>query len=347
VPRKLNLDRYQRQSLVSQIGPTGQAKIAVSRALVVGMGALGCTIADQLARAGVAMLRIVDRDVVEWTNLQRQTLYDESDARRSLPKVEAAARRLRTIRTDLRLDPHAIDVDASNVESLARDVDLILDGSDNAELRYLINDVSVKSGVPWVMGGCLGVEGRVAAFNPKHGRPCLRCLFPTPPGAGELATCDTAGALGPAIGVVASMQVVEAMKLVLGDATAAGRLHKIDVWAGRQHSVDLADAKRIDCSCCGARKFEFLDRPTTGGAKLCGRNAVQVRPATATRVDLAALAERLAPVATLDATSLMLKVELRERPEQWLSIFGDGRAIVFGTADLSVARALYARVIGT
>ena len=358
-------NRYHRQSLVAQVGTSGQAKLAAARVLILGMGALGSTIADQLARAGVALLRIVDRDVVEWTNLQRQTLYEESDARRGVPKVEAAARRLRTIRSDLTIDLHAIDVDASNIELLTRDIDLILDGSDNAELRYLINDVSVKSGVPWVMGGCIGVEGRVVAFDPRAmrdapstvrnrsgdapalNRPCLRCIFPTPPAAGELATCDTAGALGPAIGVVASLQVAEAMKLIVGDATAAMTLTTLDIWTNRLHSIDLKTARRDDCSCCSKRQFDFLNRPTVGGAKLCGRNAVQVRPATPTRIDLAALAGRLRPVATLDATDLMLKVELRERPEHWLSIFGDGRAIVFGTSDLALARAMYARVIGT
>jgi adenylyltransferase/sulfurtransferase len=342
------LDRYHRQSLIPQVGLAGQTKLSAARVLVLGMGALGCTIADQLARAGVDTLRIVDRDIVEWTNLQRQTLYSEEDAIRSVPKVEGAQTRLNAIREDLLVEPHAIDIDASNIESLTRDIDLILDGSDNAELRYLINDVSVKHRIPWVMGGCIGVEGRVAAFDPKSGGPCLRCVFPTPPAAGELATCDTAGALGPAIGAVASLQVVEAMKLIVGDATAATRrLHTLDVWAGRQHSVDLGEAKRADCPCCGARRFEFLDRPATGGAKLCGRNAVQVRPAAPTRVDLIALAKRLGPVATVDVTSLMLKVELRERPEYWLSVFGDGRAIVFGTADLALARSIYARVIGT
>lgn len=367
-------DRYQRQSLVPQMGREGQQRMAAARVAIFGMGALGATIADQLGRAGVALMRIVDRDVVEWTNLQRQTLYEETDARRGLPKVEAAARRLSAIRSDLVLEPHAVDVDSANIESLARNVDLLLDGSDNAELRYLINDVSVKHGIPWVMGGCIGVEGRVAAFaSPKTdamragpslvrttehdgggdapplkaGGACLRCVFPNPPGAGELATCDTAGVLAPAIGVVASMQVVEAMKLLIGDPTAATRFHTIDVWSGRHHALDISTAKRVDCVCCGERRFEFLDRPATGGAKLCGRNAVQVRPTAATRIDLAALAARIAPVADIDSTPLMLTCALKGQTEVWMNVFGDGRAIVFGTTDLATARSLYARIVGT
>lgn len=344
---QLILDRYQRQSLVPQIASAGQARLCAARVLVLGMGALGATVADQLARAGVAMLRIVDRDVVEWTNLQRQTLYDERDATRGAAKVEAAAKRLAAIRGDLVIESHALDVDAANLEPLVRGIDLIVDGSDNAELRYLINDASVKHGVPWVLGGCIGVEGRVAAFDPTRGGCCLRCLFPTPPAAGELATCDTAGALGPAIGVVASMQVVEAMKLLVGDVSAASRLLTIDVWSGRFHAVDLREANRPDCLCCGRRGFEFLDRPSVGGAKLCGRNAVQVRPASPTRLDLAALAARLRSVAAVDLSDLTLRVVLKERTDVWMNVFGDGRAIVFGSNDLTAARALYARVIGT
>lgn len=365
-------DRYQRQSLVTQIGPAGQAKLSAARVLIVGMGALGCTIADQLARAGAGMMRIVDRDVVEWTNLQRQTLYDESDAKRGIPKVEAAARRLRTLRSDLTIEPHAVDVDASNIESLTggfQGFDVILDGSDNAELRYLINDVSVKLGMPWVMGGCIGVEGRVVAFEPpgmgtvaphvskrdQRGDPvgwnsmkypCLRCVFPTPPAAGELATCDTAGALGPAIGVVASLQVAEAMKLIVGDPSAATTLTTLDVWTSRFHSIDLKTARRDDCPCCGLRKFEFLDRPASGGAKLCGRNAVQIRPPSPTRLDLAALAKRLAPVALIETTQLTVSVAPRDRKDLTLRIFADGRAIVMGTADVATARAIYARLVG-
>ena len=232
----------------------GQAKVAAARVVIFGMGALGSTVADQLARAGVKLLRIVDRDVVEWTNLQRQTLYEEGDAARGLPKVEAAARRLRSIRGDLVIEPHAIDIDAGNIESLVRGVDLIVDGSDNAELRYLINDVSVKDGVPWVMGGAIGVEGRVAAFDPARGGPCLRCVFQTPPGAGELATCDTAGALGPVIGVVASMQVVEAMKLIVGDASGG---------AHAAHDRRVVGPAACDRSRRGAAQRLSLLRPTT------------------------------------------------------------------------------------
>lgn len=342
------MDRYHRQSLLPPIGPAGQDRIRGASVLLLGVGALGSTIAEQLVRAGVGKLTLVDRDIVELTNLQRQTLFDESDAQRGLPKVEAAAKRLRAINSDVVLDVRAVDVDASNIESLLdRETSLILDGSDNAELRYLVNDVSVKRSIPWVMGACIGTEGRVAGFDPRRsGAPCLRCLFPTPPSAGELATCDTAGVLGAAIGVVASQQVAFALRLLL-EPVSPLQLLSLDVWSGRFKTIDLAGARVPDCVCCGRRQFEFLARASSSGTRLCGRNVVQVRAPAPTRIDLLRLAEKLRPLATVDATQLMLKLVLHEKPANPISIFGDGRMLVFGTEDPKVARSLYARVIGT
>lgn len=345
-------DRYHRQSILPQIGKAGQEKLRSTHALLLGVGALGSTVAEQLARAGVGKMTLVDRDVVEWTNLQRQTLFDESDASRGFPKVEAAAARLRRLNAEVVLNPRAIDIDSSNIESLIdSDTSIILDGSDNAELRYLINDLSVKRSLPWVMGACIGTEGRVAGFDPSRvGTPCLRCLFPTPPSPGELATCDTAGVLGAAIGVIASLQVAAAMKILL-DQTLPLQLQTIDVWAARFKSIDLTDARRCDCACCATKSFEFLNRSNTSGARLCGRNVIQVRAprgnvSESTRIDLRQLAERLRPLATIEATQLMLKLVLHEKPQHPISIFGDGRMLVFGTDDPAVARSLYARVVG-
>lgn len=341
------MDRYHRQSLLPLIGKVGQERLRSAHVLLLGVGALGSTVAEQLVRAGVGKLTFVDRDIVELTNLQRQTLFEESDAQRGLPKVEAAARRLQSLNSEVELRPKPLDVDAANIESLIeKDTSLLIDGSDNAELRFLINDVSIKRSLPWVMGACISTEGRVAAFDPKReGSPCLRCLFPTPPSAGELATCDTAGVLGAAIGVVASLQVASAMRLLV-DASPPLQLFTLDVWAGRFKTIDLAGARVPACLCCGQRQFEFLGRASQSGTRLCGRNVVQVRPPAPTRIDLLKLADKVRPLADIDVTQLMLKLVLHEKPQHPISIFGDGRMLVFGTEDPKVARAIYARVIG-
>ena len=256
--------RYHRQELLPWVGEAGQARLAGSRVLLVGCGALGTTAAEQLARAGVGSITVADRDVVEWTNLQRQTLFAERDVGR--PKAVAAAERLGAVNSSVRVDARVADVDADGVEALAlepRPADVIVDGTDNAQTRYLLNDVAVKHGVPWVYGGCVGTDGRVMAVVPGLGEtPCLRCVFPDPPAAGELATCDTAGVLGPAASAVASLQAVAALKILTGHAAdAAGSLLTIDFWRGRHRAIDLTNARRPDCPCCGLRRFDFLDAP--------------------------------------------------------------------------------------
>ena len=340
-------DRHQRQTLLPQVGRDGQARLAAARVTIVGVGALGASVADQFARAGVGAIALVDRDVVELTNLQRQTLYTLDDVERGLPKVEAAAHRLQQIDPTITLTPIVVDVDARTLPTLPA-ADLIVDGSDNADLRYLLNDFAVSRGVPWAMAGVIGVEGRACGFAPnRDGRPCLRCLFETPPSAGELATCDTAGVLGPAVGAIASLQATEALKLLLSHPSAASTLHVVDIWRPRFATIDVSAARRPDCPCCGQRRFEFLDRPTTAGARLCGRNAVQVRPPSAGRIDLAQLAARLAPIAEVETTTLMVRITLPDRPDVKLSVFGDGRMLVVGTEDVAAARGLYARTVGS
>jgi molybdopterin/thiamine biosynthesis adenylyltransferase len=348
----LEVDRYHRQVLLPQIGPKGQATLAASRVLVVGCGALGSVIAEQLARAGVGSLVLIDRDVVEWTNLQRQTLFDESYARDAAPKAVAAKRRLERVNSTIHIEALVGDVHSGNIEQIAgfeqggTPVHLILDGTDNVETRYLLNDVCVKHSVPWVYGACVGTEGRVMAIRPGV-TPCLRCVFPTPPSGTELPTCDTAGVLGPAAGVVASFEVAAAMRVLCGAAEAEERLLAMDVWTGRMRSVDLG-ARLPDCPTCGRLQFEFLDRADGPTTTLCGRRGVQVRPGRASApFDMEAAQVKLTRVGLVQRTPYLLRCRLNEAADVELTLFSDGRLIVSGTTDSHWAKSLYARYIGT
>jgi adenylyltransferase/sulfurtransferase len=302
----------------------------------------------------VGSLRIIDRDVVELSNLQRQTLFEESDAVESAPKAVAAQSRLKRINSDVSVEAFVTDFDAVNAEELAgvegdaQRVDLILDGTDNVETRYLINDLSVKHALPWVYGACVGTEGRVMTIRPGA-TACLRCLFPDPPGAGELPTCDTAGVLGPLAGMVASLQSVAAIKLLTGNASAvAEHMTVVDVWSNRLRTIDLAEARRSDCPTCGQRRFDALDGgKTRRPVSLCGRNAVQVRPQGKAGVQLDALAKRLEPLGAVTRTPYLLRLNLDEDRPLQLTVFADGRLIVTGMTDENRARSLYARYIGT
>jgi len=339
------MNRYQRQTLLPQIGEAGQERLARARVLLIGCGALGTVIAEQMARAGVGYLRICDRDLVETTNLQRQVLFDESDVAAARPKAIAAAERLRAINGSIRVDPRVVDVHSGNIELLLEGVDLVLDGTDNAETRYLVNDAAIKHSMPWVYGACVGTSGRVMAVLPMT-RPCLRCMFPHPPGPGELETCDTAGVLAAAASVVASLQVVEAMKILLSDPASARELVTIELWPLRIRTILTAEAQRADCPCCVFRKFEFLDaRPGQAATSLCGRNTVQVRPSADATIDMDAAASRLATVGSVDKNPFFVRCALRDS-ELSVTLFPDGRAMVHGTADLALARSIYARFIG-
>ena len=345
--------RYHRQTLLPQVGLEGQARIGRARVLLVGCGALGTVIAEQLVRAGAGMLRIADRDIVEMTNLQRQVLFDEQDVKEQLPKAIAASRRLARVNSQVKTEPLVVDVHGGNIEDLAgfgpggQPMDLILDGTDNAQTRYLINDVSVKHGIAWVYGACVGTEGRCMVIRPPA-TACLRCLFPQPPGPGELATCDTAGVLASAAAVVASLQVAAALKLLVDDS-AEPQLITLDAWDGRFRTIDTTDARRADCVCCGLRRWEFLDNPLTGGSvSLCGRNAVQVRPdGNDLNLNMDRMAKKLDPAGAIHRTPYLLHCDLHEPARFRLTIFPDGRAIVHGTSDTERARAIYARFVGT
>jgi molybdopterin-synthase adenylyltransferase len=344
------VSRYHRQILLPQIGAAGQQRLANATVLLIGCGALGTVIADQLVRAGIRTLRIADRDVVEETNLQRQVLFDEADARDGTPKAVAAGQRLSGVNSTVRIEPHVIDVHGGNIEELiagrdgAAPADVILDGTDNAEVRYLINDAAVKRGVPWVYGGCVGTSGRVMAVMPGK-TPCLRCLFPEPPGAGELETCDTAGVLAAAAAIVASLEVAAAMKILLGK-DAEEQVLVLDAWQPRMQVISTRGGRRDDCPACGRREFPFLDRSASNTTSLCGRDAVQVMPPTHAKLDRHRLAERLASAGAVESTPHLLRCTLTESG-LGLTVFPDGRAIIKGTRDPAVARSIYARYVGT
>jgi len=337
------MNRYHRQILLPQIGSAGQEKLSRARELLIGCGALGSVIADQLARAGIGFLRIVDRDIVELTNLQRQVLFDESDAANALPKAIAAASRLGRVNSSIRIEPIVADIDATNIETLA-DVDLILDGTDNVATRYLVNDVSIKRSLPWVYGACVGTEGRVMTIQP--GGPCLRCIFPEPPAPGELPTCDTAGVLGPVASVVASMQAIAAIKLLSGNAQAiAPELISLDLWSNRIRSTDIRDAKRPDCPTCGLHRFDFLNDTSSRSVQLCGREAVQIRAGSVVfKAD--ALSSRLSSAGETHATPYFVRCDLRDEKPLRLTVFLDGRTIVHGTNDPARAKAIHAKYVG-
>lgn len=339
------LQRYHRQILESHVGIGGQKRLRYSRAVLVGCGALGSALANTLARAGVGALRLIDRDYVELHNLQRQSLFDEHDVSAALPKAEAAARKLRRVNSAIEVDAVVADVRAQTIAEHCRDADILLDGADNFETRFLLNDFAVQQAVPWVYGACIGSEGLVMAVRPGR-TACLRCVWDEPPPPGMSPTCDTAGILGPTVEIVAGFQALEAMKILMGlpDEALAGLL-AIDAWSGRVRTLHTADpAQRAACVCCGQKRFEYLDGTRAGGAvTLCGRNAVQVQPTSAAaEVDLRAIADRLRGArAMCNEFLLRFQVDGLE-----FAVFRDGRAIVSGTSDPAKARAAYAKYVG-
>jgi adenylyltransferase/sulfurtransferase len=348
----MDFSRYSRQTLLPNIGASGQQRLAESRVLLIGCGGLGCVIADQLVRAGVGFLRIADRDIVETSNLHRQILFDEHAAQEALPKPIAAARQLGAINSSVIVEAQCVDVHSGNIEGLAEvnlksQVHLLVDATDNIQTRYLINDVSVKHGIPWIYGGAIGFEGRVMTIRPGH-TACLRCLYPEAPAAGSLPTCDTVGILGSAAAAVGSLQAIAAIKLLTGNTQAiAQELLVLDFWGNRLHRVNLAGVKRADCPACGRGRLEFLEACAESGAvTLCGGRAVQVRPPGQAVLDLEALADRLKAVGEVRHTPFFVRCQLGERPEIVLRIFPDGRALIDGISDLGTAQAIYARYIG-
>lgn len=335
--------------LFAPLGVEGQQRLRQARVLLVGVGALGTHQADALVRAGLGFLRIVDRDFIEPNNLQRQSLFDEADIAAGLPKAEAARRKLARINSAVTVEAAVADANFANIESLAADCGLLLDGTDNFETRYLINDLAVKTGRPWIYGAAVGATGLEMAILPKPQSPttpCIRCIFEDRPPPEANPTCDTAGVLGPVVAMVADLQALDAIKILTGHAdTVLRKLTHIDGWAGRVVQLDMG-AARADCPCCGKANFEFLSGRLAGGAvSLCGRNAVQVAaPQAAGRVDFARLAERLRAVAPATFNDYMLRFNVDALS---VTVFSDGRAIIAGTHDPAAARAIYARYVGS
>lgn len=341
------LHRYSRQILFERIGPEGQAKLRQGRALLVGCGALGSVLANHLVRAGIGFLRICDRDFLEIDNLQRQALYDEDDLAANLPKAAAAVRKLARINREVTLEAVVDDVNPANIERLAEGVDVLLDGTDNFDTRYLINDLAVQSGRPWVYGAVVGSTGLVMTIVPGD-TPCLRCVFDEPPPPELSPTCDTAGVLGPAVDLVASLQAIEAIKLLAGRRAEINRhLLNIDAWSGSIRAVKVAQARADrSCPCCTDRVFAYLTGEAASQVTtLCGRDAVQVRPAVSRSVALEVLAGRLAAAGAVDVSSNVYLMRARIEDCE-VTVFADGRTIVKGTADPARAKSICARYLG-
>ncbi|MBI3865819.1 MAG: ThiF family adenylyltransferase [Planctomycetia bacterium] len=340
-------ERYSRQILFQGIGAEGQARIRAGRVLLCGCGALGSAIADSLVRAGVGFLRLVDRDFVELSNLQRQVLYDEQDIAEQLPKAIAASRKLAKINSGVTLEPLVADIDHTNMLALAAGVDLIVDGMDNFETRFLINDAALEKKIPWVYGGCVGSHGQVMPIFPGE-TACLRCLIGDVPGPGMTETCDTAGVIGPAVNVVAALQVVAALKILAGrrdlvDAT----LSIVDVWDGTLRKMNVGNLReRSNCPACALGERDWLSgKRGSQTTVLCGRNAVQVSPPVKQALSLTELAGRLQSAGEVSQNAFLLRLSLSGGEFQ-LTVFPDGRAIIKGTDDVTVARSLYARYVG-
>lgn len=325
-------------------GEQGQVRIGSARVAIVGCGALGTVQAELLTRAGVGSLRIIDRDLVELSNLQRQFLFSEADAAAGTPKAVAAARRLAGINSEVVLEPVVADLSPSNASDLLENIDLILDATDNFETRYLINDFSVRQNVPWIYGAAVSSYGLKLAIVPGV-TACLKCVYPEPP-SGAQPTCETAGVLGTVTATIAALQTADAMKiLALGtdsiDIRINARLTTIDLWTGeiRQIAPPARDPK---CVCCGTRDFVHLDGSRRIPISLCGRNAVQIHE-RARPLDLEDLAKRLGALAPVRSNEFALRVTLEAYE---MMIFPDGRAIIKGTTDVGIARSLYARYVG-
>jgi molybdopterin-synthase adenylyltransferase len=332
--------RYSRQILFPGIGERGQEALLRSHAIVVGCGALGSFHAAALARAGVGRLTIIDRDFVEPGNLHRQWLFEESDAAEALPKAAAAARRIARINSAVETRGIVADLTASNAAELLGGGDLILDGTDNFEARYLVNDLAVSRGIPWIYGAAVGSYGLTMPVIPGR-TACLRCVYPDPP-EGVQPTCETAGVLNAIISAIASIQVADALKILCGCVSQVQpRITTMDVWQGGIRQID-APARDPDCPTCGRREFSYLKERRRPPVTLCGRNAVQVhereRP-----IDLGELKARLEPLGEVRANEFALRFLIA--PYE-MTVFPDGRAIVKGTSDQGVARSLYARFVG-
>ena len=344
-------DRYRRQKAFIEVGEIGQTLLSRARVAICGMGALGAMVAERLCRSGIGYIRLIDRDWVELDNLPRQALYTNRDAIEVRPKAIAAREHLLAINPDIKLDAVVEDVTYLNAAERLSDVDCIIDGTDNFETRYLINDLSIRFGIPWVHAGIVGASGQLMSFMPGK-TACFRCLLPEPPPPEQMQTCDSAGVLGAAVGVIASWQAMEAIKVLLKKEIAGdGFLRVFDLWSGDVRNVRVPRnlsigplENQLGCQTCVRNQFEFLDGAAGTSARvLCGRGAVQIQSSAASRIDLAVLSSRLRLEGLVTETPFLVRFS---HPPYLVTVFGDGRAIIQGTENPDEARKIYARWIG-
>lgn len=340
-------NRYARQQQYAPIGREGQARIAAADVAVLGCGALGTVAAEILARAGVGRLRLIDRDIVEWTNLQRQSLYLENDAQEGKAKAAAAAEHLARINSAITIVPEVVDVTSENIRRLLNECDLVIDAADNFPLRFLLNDWSLLTRTPWVHGGCVGASGQVRLFVGTG--PCFRCLVPQPPPAASVQTCDTAGVVGSATHLIASLQATEAIKWLCGARESIREpVLSIDLWNNRIREIEISTELSAECLACRGQ-LDFLDGDrrigSEGDAKLCGRDAVQIRTAPGQAINFDQVAGRWEGVGVIQQTRFFIRLT----PDQThtLTLFRDGRAVITGTEEISKAKSLYAQYVGS
>ncbi|MCC2409889.1 molybdopterin-synthase adenylyltransferase MoeB [Bacillus sp. FSL W8-0519] len=336
-------ERYSRQQLFKPIGGRGQEKIRNKHVLIVGAGALGSASAESFVRAGIGKLTIIDRDYVEWSNLQRQQLYSEEDAREKLPKAIAAKNRLEKLNSEVQIDAFVMDACAENLEGLLENVDVIIDATDNFDIRFIINDLSQKYNIPWVYGSCVGSYGMSYTIIPQE-TPCLHCVLKNVPVTG--VTCDTAGIISPTVQIVAAYQVAEALKILVEDFAAIRKpFFMFDIWSNQNHFIKLGKIKTDDCPSCGLnRTYPYLSYENqTKVAVLCGRNTVQIRTVESRQYNFDDIEKVLKKLGEVDRNPYLLSCQL---DEYRVVIFRDGRVFIHGTNDISKAKQLYYRVFG-
>lgn len=337
------MSRYARQILFSDIGEVGQERLSSACVVILGCGALGSIQAEILARAGVGKLKIIDRDVLEESNLQRQALYDEQQVEERLPKVIAALQRLRKINSSIEIEGEIADITSQNIESFIDGADLVLDATDNFETRFVLNDACLKHNIPWIYGACVSSYGLSMNILPQR-TPCLRCVFEEMPPPGSLQTCDTAGVIAPIVNVIASIQCTEALKILVGaDEDLRPGMLNVDLWDGRFIPVEMKEP-RSDCPACQHQQWDYLSgKHSQNTTVLCGRNTVQLMPSQRQSVDLKELAERLKGQGRVTHNPFLVRFEIES---SIITVFPDGRALIEGTKKASEARSIYAKWIG-
>lgn len=337
----MNLQRYSRQTVINGFGTEGQKKLTNSRVVIIGIGATGTVIANNLCRAGIGYLRLVDRDYAELTNLQRQTLYTEEDAKNQTPKAVAAFEHLKLVNTEIQLEPVVADVNSGNIETLISDVDLVLDGSDNLELRYLINEACVKFSKPWIYSGALVGNGMTMNIIPGK-TPCLHCFMPHAAATADRPTCSSAGVLNGITGIVASIASTEAIKILIGSENIRKSLITFDIWENWFQEIEVN--KNKDCPICGKHEYELLGRLSGSySTSLCGRDSIQVMPGRVAKIDFEELAQKLQKAGAVRYNKFVLHYsdEITE-----FNLFTDGRAIINNVKDENAAKSVYSEYIG-